>query len=54
MMSDVLEDLLSELEALRDVSGVWAEGQFANGYTLALGEAMGLVREQIQIQKLGE
>lgn len=53
-MRDVLGDLLSELEALRDISGVWAEGQFANGYTLAIGEAMALVREQIQIEKLGE
>lgn len=53
-MRDVLEDLLSELEALRDISGAWAEGQFAIGYTLALDEALGLVREQIQIEKLGE
>lgn len=53
-MREVLEDLLAEFEAQREMAGVWAEGLLLEGYTMAYGEAMRLIQEQIQIEKLGE
>ena len=50
----VLYDLLAELEGLVELSALWSEGAIQEGYNLALEEIQGLVREQIQIQRLGE
>ena len=53
-MRDVLEDLLAEVEAQRDLADVWASGELLQGYTMALTEVMRLIKEQIEIEKLGE
>ena len=53
-MSDVLEDLLSEVSARIEISGVWAEGLLLEGYTLAMTEVQEMLKEEIQVEKLGE
>lgn len=53
-MREVLEDLLTEVSARIDESGIWAEGLLLEGYTLAMTEVQKLLEEQIQIEKLGE
>lgn len=52
---DVLEVLLAECEGQIELAPLWATGElFLDGYTRALSEVIGLIREQIQIEKLGE
>ncbi len=54
-MRDVLEELLAELEGQRELAPLWASGElFLDGFTRGLEEARGLVREAIQVEKLGE
>ena len=53
-MIEVLEDLLAEVEGQFELAGVWCSGKVLEGYTIALNEVCGLIREQIEIQKLGE
>ena len=53
-MREVLEDLLAKCQAQREMAGVWAEGLLLEGYSIAMTEAIQLIQEQIQIEKLGE
>jgi hypothetical protein len=54
LMSDILEGLLAECEGQTELAPLWATGDELAGYTRALSEVIGLIREQIQIEKLGE
>jgi hypothetical protein len=50
----VLYDLLAELEGQVELSSLWSEDAFQQGYNEALEEVQGLIRERIQIERLGE
>jgi hypothetical protein len=50
----VLYDLLAELEGQVELSSLWSEGAFQQGYNEALEAVQGLIKERIQIERLGE